>query len=790
MVDLVTGGGVDNTATTATFSEGAGPPSTTVLALPNLDLADVDSADLTGATVTVTDFVSGQDVLTVSGSTSGSIGGVNFSVSASGVITFSGTASVTAYETAIQAVQYNNSSENPAPGARHFEVQVTDGTDASTIATATVNVNGQNDAPVNTIPADADVPTAFSNTDTAISGISIGDVDAGSGIVTTQLSVTNGTVAVSLAGGATISAGVNGTATLTLSGTVAAINATLANNVTFHSTDGYTGQADLTVLTHDGSNSGLGGPLTDSDVINIGVVPQVWYIDNTNFAANGAGGTGTVADPFRSIADFNDSVATGVNDYIVIRTGTGTYTGEGLDLQDGQQVWGAGETLSFTNPVNGAVVNIANAGTRPTLNVTAASDLGIDLAGNNTIRNLNITTAAGTSGLNDGNNSVGNLVIRNMDISGAGTAIDIDQGGILDVQLGSVSSTGGTFGIQLGGTSGAGSGLLSGSFSATGGALSGSTSAAFIVGDGTIGAANTGGTASISYGGSITASNGARVVDVQDHATGAVTFTGSLTHNGTSGAGIILDDNSSNFTFSGANLNLNTGSSNGISITDQTGGTTVAFSGTVNIDTTTGGGVNFGGTSAANVNFTGNNLTIDTVDGAGFVANATTNSTVNVTGTGNTINSTSAAPRSTSRSTTIGASNVTFQSISSGQHRRRGSGQRHRAQQHRHQRQSERHRHRRHGRHRRHHPEHHRRRDQPDEHPGRQPEQHEHHRCRRQRHQRQHRQRPGVEQPQHFRQRQLHRGQWRRQYLSVRTDRQRQPRHHLRRPQRHQFLCP
>ena len=663
VIDLDSGtGGTQTTATTATFSEGAGPPSTTVFVVPNLDLADVDSANLTGATVTVTDFVSGQDVLTVSGSASGSIGGVNFSVSAAGVITFSGTASVAAYEAAIQAVQYNNSSQNPADGDRHFEIQVTDGTDASTIATATVNVVGQDDAPVNTIPADNAVPTAFSNTDTAISGISIADVDAGLGTVTTQLSVTNGTVAVTLAGSASISAGANGTATLTLSGTVADINATLANNVTFHSTDGFTGQANLTVQTNDGGNSGLGGPLVDSDTIHIGVVPQVWYIDNTNFTANGAGGTGTAADPFRSVADFNDSVATGVNDYIVIRTGTGTYTGEGLDLQNGQQVWGAGETLSFTNPVNGAVVNIANAGARPTINVTAASDQGIDLAANNTIRNLNITTASGTTGLDDGNNTVANLVIRNMDISGAGQAVDIDQGGILDVQLGSVSSSGGTHGIQLAGTAAAGSGLLSGNFSATGGAISGSGTAGLLVGNGA-GGASTGGTAAISYGGTIAAGAGVNVVNIQDHSTGAVTLSGNLTHSGANGSAIVLDQNSSNFTFSGSNLNLTTGSSDAINITNQTGGTTVAFSGTVNIDTTSGTGVNFGGTSAANLNFTGSNLTIDTTGGQGFVANATTNATVNVTGSGNHINSGSGTALNIT-STTIGASDLNFHDIS------------------------------------------------------------------------------------------------------------------------------
>ena len=180
VIDLVTGGAVDTTATTATFNEGAGPPSTAVAIVPNLDLIDVDSANLTGATVTLTNMQAGQDVLTVNGSTSGSIGGVGFNVSGN-VITFTGTASVDAYEAAIEAVQYNNTSEAPAPGTRTFDIQVDDGQAAnnlSTVATATVNVVGQNDAPVNSVPASI---TVHSNTPFTITGLSIGDVDAGGG---------------------------------------------------------------------------------------------------------------------------------------------------------------------------------------------------------------------------------------------------------------------------------------------------------------------------------------------------------------------------------------------------------------------------------------------------------------------------------------------------------------------------------------------------------------------------------------------------------------------------------
>ena len=104
-----------------------------------------------------------------------------------------------------------------------------------------------------------------------------------------------------------------------------------------------------------------------------------------------------------------------------------------------------------------------------------------------------------------------------MQISGAGQAVDIDQGGALNVSLESVNSTGGAFGIQLG-TTVAGT-ALTGTFSGGTGAISGSTISGLLVGDGS-GGANTGGTAVISYNGTISAGAGVNNVNIQDHATG------------------------------------------------------------------------------------------------------------------------------------------------------------------------------------------------------------------------------------------------------------------------------
>ncbi len=79
-------------------------------------------------------------------------------------------------------------------------------------ATVTVNVTSVNDAPVNTVPL---AQTVAEDASLAISGLSVNDVDGNLG--STRLTVANGTLNVSLAGGATISAGANSSSTLTLS---------------------------------------------------------------------------------------------------------------------------------------------------------------------------------------------------------------------------------------------------------------------------------------------------------------------------------------------------------------------------------------------------------------------------------------------------------------------------------------------------------------------------------------------------------------------------------------------
>ena len=128
-----------------------------------------------------------------------------------------------------------------------------------------VSANG---APVNTLPA---APSILEDIRTAITGVSVTDPDNGLGtptyeLASVQLSVSNGVLDVTLAGAASISAGANTSTTLTLSGSQADINATLAT-LGYRGGANYSGGDTLVVVSRDGLS------LTDSDTLALTVSP-------------------------------------------------------------------------------------------------------------------------------------------------------------------------------------------------------------------------------------------------------------------------------------------------------------------------------------------------------------------------------------------------------------------------------------------------------------------------------------------------------------------------------------
>ncbi|MDI1309925.1 MAG: tandem-95 repeat protein, partial [Methylotenera sp.] len=144
---------------------------------------------------------------------------------------------------------------------------VADGVGGSNTSTLTLTITAVNDAPINTVPV---AQTNNEDTSKAITGLSISDVDAGSSSMTVTLAMTYGTLTVT--GGTAAIAG-SGTSSVTLTGTVAQINTTLASNVIYVPTLNFNGAATLTMTSSDNGNTGSGGTLTDVDTVTINVSP-------------------------------------------------------------------------------------------------------------------------------------------------------------------------------------------------------------------------------------------------------------------------------------------------------------------------------------------------------------------------------------------------------------------------------------------------------------------------------------------------------------------------------------
>jgi VCBS repeat-containing protein len=237
------------TGFTTTFTEGG-----TAVAVVDTDVAigDPNAGDsITFATVTLLN-AQPDDVLSIAGALpAGITAGL-----AGNVLTLSGTATRASYQTALQQVRFGNPGSTSG-SARSVQVLVFDGASYSNAALATINVTAANDPPVNVVPA---AQSTLIGTALAITGVSVSDVDGN--LATSTVSVTGGTLNVSLTAGAAISAGANGSSTLTLSGTQAQINAALAT-LAYTPAAGFAGTATLTILSADTNGA------SDSDAVSI-----------------------------------------------------------------------------------------------------------------------------------------------------------------------------------------------------------------------------------------------------------------------------------------------------------------------------------------------------------------------------------------------------------------------------------------------------------------------------------------------------------------------------------------
>ena len=173
--------------------------------------------------------------------------------------------------------------------------------------TITFNVTAVNDAPVNSVPGSQSTTPNTAKVFSSGNGnlISISDVDVAAGSMQVQLVSTNGATTLSGTAGLSFSVG-DGTAdaTMTFTGTVAAVNTALSG-LSFNPTTSFTGTASLQIVSSDQGNTGTGGTLTDNDTITINVssrpvttatVANLAYTENGAAVALDAGITVTDSD--------------------------------------------------------------------------------------------------------------------------------------------------------------------------------------------------------------------------------------------------------------------------------------------------------------------------------------------------------------------------------------------------------------------------------------------------------------------------------------------------------------
>ena len=130
----------------------------------SLTVVGVGIADLVGASVSISGFVSGQDVLSLSASLPDGI----TAGYAKGVLALTGSSSVANYQAALRSVSYKNISETPLTTTRTVSFTVNGVTAPSNTKSRNIIINSVNDAPIGvnkTLTLNEDTSHTFTATD-------------------------------------------------------------------------------------------------------------------------------------------------------------------------------------------------------------------------------------------------------------------------------------------------------------------------------------------------------------------------------------------------------------------------------------------------------------------------------------------------------------------------------------------------------------------------------------------------------------------------------------------------
>jgi hypothetical protein len=310
---------VTTTGSSLAYTENATP-----LLDSGMTVTDVDSDNLSSATVTMTTaYVNGEDTLAFTNQN----GITGTWTAGTGVLALTGTATVANYQTALQSITYNNTSDSPTTTTRTVTFTVNDGSLPGNTANRTITLTAVNDAPVNSVPGSQTTGTSAAKVFSVGNSnlISISDPDAAASTMQVQLVSTNGTTSLSGTGGLSFTVG-DGTAdaTMTFTGTITNINLRLAG---LGFTPTIAGAASLQIVTSDQGNTGTGGTLTDNDTITI-TVDYGLFTNTADIGVGAAGPTSSTyaAGPYTEVGNGTDIEGTSDQFHYLYKSWTGDGT--------------------------------------------------------------------------------------------------------------------------------------------------------------------------------------------------------------------------------------------------------------------------------------------------------------------------------------------------------------------------------------------------------------------------------------------------------------------------------
>jgi len=223
-------------------------------------IAGVSVADVDGGTLTTT--------LTVTSGTLNVTAGAGVTGNGTAAVTITGTAAQ--INTALAGLNYRGNLNFNGPDT--LTVTTGDGT-AQDIDTVAITVNAVNDPPQLSPPK---IVRVNEDTTLLIPGMSVSDVDSLS--LTTLLEVTDGIINVTAGTGATV--GGNGTAAITITGTVSQTNAALAGlsyrgNLNFNGQDNLVFRTSDEAFTRSTPNLIIVDPVNDAPANTVPAAPSV-----------------------------------------------------------------------------------------------------------------------------------------------------------------------------------------------------------------------------------------------------------------------------------------------------------------------------------------------------------------------------------------------------------------------------------------------------------------------------------------------------------------------------------